>query len=146
MRNARLLLVLLWAAVLLAAGDGCRALKRPGIAPPKIPLMVHNNGFFDVDVSAVQSGGGNGARLGTVTGNSTASLSVRQTDLQTGGILVLRLHAIGTNRSWVTPAVSVGPETHPRLDIYSDASGNLSRSVLYTTVVPDTSLGARLSR
>ena len=139
MRNARLLLAVLSTAALLAVGDGCRALMRPGITPPKIPLMVHNNGFFDVDVSAVQSGGGNGARLGTVTGNSTASLSVRQTDLQTGGILVLRLHAIGTNRSWVSPAVSVGPETHPRLDIYSDAGGNLSRSVLYTTVVPDTS-------
>jgi hypothetical protein len=66
-------------------------------------------------------------------------LAVRQSDLQTGGLLVLRLHAIGTNRSFVTPAVTVGPETHPRLDIYSDASGNLSRSVLYTTVVPDTS-------
>lgn len=139
MRNPRLLLVMLSTAMLIAVGGGCRALKRQGISPPRIPLTVHNNGFFDVDVNAVQSGGGNGARLGTVTGNSTASLSVRQTDLQTGGILVLRLHAIGTSRNWVSPAVSVGPETHPRLDIYSDASGNLSRSVLYTTVVPDTS-------
>ena len=143
MRNARVLFAVLSTTALLAVGDGCRALKRPGMTPPKIPLMVHNNGFFDVDVSAVQSGGGNGARLGTVTGNSTMSLSVRQTDLQTGGILVLRLHAIGTNRSWVSPAVAVGPETHPRLDIYSDAGGNLSRSVLYTTVVPDTSSGPR---
>jgi hypothetical protein len=128
------------AAIILAvAGDGCRSFRAPGISATRIPLAVHNNGYFDVDVSAVQSGGGSGGRLGTVTGNSSASLLVRQTDLQTGGILVLRLHAIGTNRSWVSPAVTVGPETHPRLDIYADASGNLSRSVLYTTVVPDTS-------
>lgn len=139
MRIARLLLAVLSTSAVLTVGGGCRALKRPGVSPPRIPLMVHNNGFFDVDVSAVQSGGGNGARLGTVTGNSTASLSIRQTDLQTGGVLVLRLHAIGTSRSWVLPSVSVGSETHPRLDIYSDASGNLSRSVIYTTVVPDTS-------
>jgi hypothetical protein len=125
--------------VVVAATGSCRAFKLPGVSPPRIPLTVHNNGFFDVDVSAVQSGGGSGARLGMVTGNSTAALAVRQSDLQTGGLLVLRLHAIGTNRSFVTPAVTVGPETHPRLDVYSDASGNLSRSVLYTTVVPDTS-------
>jgi hypothetical protein len=125
--------------LVIAAAGGCRAFKVRGASPPRIPLTVHNNGFFDVDVSAVQSGGGSGARLGMVTGNSTAALAVRQSDLQTGGLLVLRLHAIGTNRSFVTPAVTVGPETRPRLDIYSDASGNLSRSVLYTTVVPDTS-------
>jgi hypothetical protein len=138
MRSSRFRVVLLATCVLVTVG-ACKSLKLPGMSPVRIPLTVHNNGYFDVDVNAVQSSGGNGARLGTVTGNTTASLSIRQTDLQTGGILVLRLHAIGTNRSFVTPAVSVGPETHPRLDIYSDASGNLSRSVLYTTVVPDTS-------
>ena len=138
MRRSRFGVVLLSIA-LVAVGAGSNALKRPGVPPILIPLTVNNNGYFDVDVNAVQSGGGNGSRLGTVTGNTKASLSIRQTDLQTGGILVLRLHAIGTRRSFVTPAVSVGPETHPRLDIYSDAGGNLSRSVLYTTVVPDTS-------
>ena len=139
MRRSGFRVALLATMAVGAAGAGCNALRRPGITPVRIPLTVRNNGYFDVDVNAVQSSGGNGARLGMVSGNTTAALSIRQTDLQTGGILVLRLHAIGTNRSYVTPAVSVGPETHPRLDIYSDAGGNLSRSVLYTTVVPDTS-------
>jgi hypothetical protein len=127
-------------ASILALSAGCRLFRAPGIAGERFPLIVRNNGYFDVVITALQSGGTSGARIGNVTGNSSASLTIRSSDLQPGGVLVLRLHAIGTNRTWNSPAVTVGPSTQIRLDIYSDASGSLSRSSLYTIAIPDTSL------
>ena len=129
--------------VILVAASGCRWLGSSGRAVPQIPLAVRNNGFLDVNVFTVQSGGSNGARLGTVTGNSTATFHVRTTDLQAGDVLVVRVRAIGSNRSWLSPGVTVGPDVMAMLEVSSDASGNLTRSMLYTTMRPDTSSQGR---
>ena len=136
--RGRIVLQFIAAIAIIIAADGCRLFRMAGTAPERIPLTVRNNGFFDVDVFSLQSGGGTGSRLGTVTGNSTSQLLLRTSDLQSGGVLMLRLHAIGSNQAWTTPAVTVGRDIQVRLDIFADAAGNLSRSILYTAVIPDT--------
>lgn len=135
------------AAVLIvgiAMADGCHQRGRQ-YARPTIPLEVHNYGFFDVVVYALRSEAGSRIRLATVSGNSSARLSVAETSLQPGGVLRLYLHAIGSTRSWASPAVSVSSGTVACLDIYSDRDGNLSRSVFYTSTSEEESVERALS-
>lgn len=122
------------AALLLAvvAGGGCYQRGARG-TPPPVPLLVQNMGYFDVAVYAVPSSATNRVRVGTVTGNSNARLSVPFNAVRPGGTLVLYLHAIGSRRYWLSPAVSVGEGMLATLDIHSDRTGDLSRSNFYTT-------------
>lgn len=134
-----------WALAALAAAalaTGC--LRKPkGVHPVQAPvtLEVSNRGFFDVDVYVLPSSSGNAMRLGTVTGFSAATLVVRYAQLQAGGTLAVRLHGIGTSYVWDSPGVSVSPGDRVALDIYTDADGRLSRSVLYP-LPPGDSTGA----
>ncbi len=131
------------AAMFVAAGAACFN-KGKGIepAPQPVVLLVSNRGFFDVDVYAMPSGPNSAARLGTVSGFSEAELVVRPTLLQPGGVLQLRLHPIGTSVNWVSPGLALSEGEQAKLEIYSDANGNLSRSVLYP--LPDTTSGPLL--
>jgi len=108
-------------------------------APAPVQLEVSNRGFFDVDVYAVPSsaGAGLGTRLATVSGFSTAQITVLRRHLQPGGVLMVRVHAIGTNGSWLSPSLSVLPGDHVALDVYSNADGTLSRSQFYALPTPD---------
>jgi hypothetical protein len=74
-----------------------------------IILEVRNHSFFDVDIFALPSPASETrVRLGNVIGLSTAELRVPSSGLRQGGLsLVLLLHAIGSNRSWTSPEVSV---------------------------------------
>ncbi len=123
------------AAVALLAG--CFR-KGKGVHPEPAPitLVASNRGFFDVDVYVMPSAAGNAMRLGMVTGFSQASLIVRYAQLQPGGTLQVRLHGVGTAYVWDSPPVTVSPGDRVALDIYTDADGRLSRSVLYP--LPDT--------
>lgn len=125
--------------VAASAAGGCgRLFKRgaSGAAPP-IPLMVRNRGFFDIGVYVVQQAAGPGTRIGTVTGNSSGRLQVRASSLQPGGVLGLRLHAIGTRSYWLTPTIPVGEGLVVQLDVYMNNDGDMSRSMLYTVPVAE---------
>src|SRR6266571_1510062 len=95
------------AIAVLGTWNGCRVFQRSDLSPQRLELSVRNNSYFDVDVYVVQSASGSVVRAGTVTGNSSSTLRVRVTDLQPGGLLAVRLHAIGSNRMWTSPSVSV---------------------------------------
>jgi hypothetical protein len=63
--------------------------------------------------------------------------------LQPGGMLVVYVHAIGSRRSWLSPAVSVGAGTIACLDVYANSDGDLGRSMLYTTLAGTISAAVR---
>lgn len=138
MRTARRFSILAALAATITA-IGCH---RPGIGggpSPSypVPLFIENHGYLDVAVYAMRSASGPRTRLGTVTGLSKARLTVPATEVQTGGSLMLYLHAIGSSRSWVSPAVLVSSEDAAVLEIYADPDGGLSRSTLYTRAIDD---------
>ncbi|MDE3220682.1 MAG: hypothetical protein KGO23_15050 [Nitrospirota bacterium] len=123
-------LVAVAACGLLAAG--CfRKPKHPEPTPAPVVLEVHNRGFFDVEIYNLMPGGTTGLRLMGVTGFSTGQVAIRYMELQPGGILAVRVHAIGVPFSWTSPSLSLSPGDHAELDIYSDANGNMNRSTLY---------------
>ncbi|HUX35088.1 MAG TPA: hypothetical protein VMV51_14540 [Gemmatimonadaceae bacterium] len=115
--------------------------KGKGVQPEPAPIQleVSNRGFFDVDVYAVasSSGAGSGTRLATVSGFSTAQVTVLRRHLQPGGVLMVRVHAIGTTGSWLSPALSVLPGDRVALDVYSNADGTLSRTQFYSLPAQD---------
>ncbi|MDE3129489.1 MAG: hypothetical protein KGL38_15880 [Gemmatimonadota bacterium] len=129
----------------LLVSAGCFR-KSKGVQPVPDPVTVvaSNRGFFDVDVYVLPSTAGNALRLGTVTGFSEAKLTVRYNQLQAGGTLAVRLHGIGTSYVWDSPGLSVSPGERVALDIYTDADGRLSRSVLYP--LPDVDSSALSAR
>lgn len=108
-------------------------------APAPVQLEVSNRGFFDVDVYAVSSssGAGSGTRLATVSGFSTAQVIILRRHLQPGGVLMVRVHAIGTSGSWLSPALSVSPGDRVALDVYSNADGTLGRTQFYALPTPE---------
>lgn len=140
------------AAALLAtllAAEGCnrRGSQAPGGGA--VALYVRNNAFPDVNVYSLPTVGVESRiRLGTVTGHSNAQFTVPATALRPGGVLVVYLHAIGSNTYWVSPAVMVDPTQAGCLDIYANPDGSLSRSSLYTAAAPvaDDSLDGAAAR
>ena len=121
----------LWAVLCLAVlAAACGGRGKPGVPSERVTLRVDNRGYFDVTVYAVRSQGSAGTRLGNVSGGSSGTLQVRVADLQPGGRLVVRLRAIGTRRTWTSPAVSVADGLRARLNIYSSNSGEMSQSTL----------------
>jgi len=100
-------------------------------------LVVRNRGFLDVNVYSVQSLGGAQARLGTVVGASTATFPLHAHDLQPGGLLLLRIHAIGSRQWWTSPSVSIGDGVMAVLDVNTDMFGDCSTSSLHTILTSD---------
>ncbi len=133
MRSASAVL-LLGATVL---GEGCYR-RTSGSAPaPQIVLEVNNGSFFEVNVYGLPTPSGPRVRLGTATSFTTTMLPVSPSAWRAGGSLVLTLHPIGTNRWWTTPELPLGSGMIPCLAIYSDASGDVSRSSYYSVVAAD---------
>ena len=100
--------------------------------PTVTSLTVRNRSFFDVNVYATPSPGGMPVRLGTVTGSSSATFPIRALDLQSGDVLVVQVHPVGTRGTWTSDAVAISPGLSAVLDVSSDASGDCSRSSFYT--------------
>ena len=102
--------------------------------PQSVDLFVHNDGFLDANVYAALPNGARGARLGTVTGSSTARLSVRLSDLWPNNILVLRVHGIGARNDWLSQSITIQPPDYAELRLLSGASGDYRFSNLYSRV------------
>ena len=119
------------AAIGLLAAGCFRKPKHPEPAPAPVVLEVHNRGFFDVEIYNLMPGGTTGSRLMGVTGFSAGQVVIRYMQLQPGGVLAVRVHAIGVPASWTSPGLSLSPGDHAELDIYSDANGTMNRSTLY---------------
>jgi hypothetical protein len=119
------------AAVIAAAG--CHRHGASARVPePNVVLVVRNDGVFDVTIYALPSGSTEPRyRLGMVTGASTMTIAVPRHSLQASGALTLMLHAIGARGSWVSPSIVVPDGGTARLDIISDAFGDVSRSAFY---------------
>lgn len=132
----RLTPILLLCAPVMA----CGAFRNSRPALPDVILEVRNHSFFDVNVYALPSPASETRiRLGNVIGFETRQLRVPSSALRQGQSLALYLHAIGSNRSWVSPEVMVSPEVQPCLDIHSDLAGNLGMSVFYSRIPPSDS-------
>ena len=126
-------------ATLVAAGavvSSCQQHVEDTAAPQPqhIEVVVRNGGFLDANVYAALPTGGRGARLGTVTGNSTARLSMRVSDLLPGNVMVLRIHGIGARSDWLSQAVTVDPSDYAELNLFSDANNDYRYSNLYARI------------
>jgi len=102
--------------------------------PQRIAVIVRNSGFLDANVYAALPNGARGARLGTVTGFSTARLSMRVSDLLPGNVMVLRIHGIGARSDWLSQAVTVDPSDYAELNLFSDANNDYRYSNLYPRI------------
>jgi hypothetical protein len=127
--------VLLLSGALLG-GTGCFSKGAAGTSQPTVLLLANNRGFYDVNVYAVRSGQTAGRRLGTVTGNSSATLKVPMSELQPGNMLVVQVRSVGGRYTWYSPAVQMGSGIVARLDVVQTANGSLSQSQMYSQVVP----------
>jgi hypothetical protein len=101
-------------------------------------LVVRNRTFATMNVYALPTPGGvsSRARVTSINGFTEDTVPVPSRLLQASGSLVLFLHAIG-GRSLVMPAISVSLDEIAYLEIYADANGDLSRSVIYKGLGPE---------
>lgn len=135
----------------VAISQGCHRGNQQEPAPVNGPitLYIRNNAYFDVNVYALPSTGVNPrVRLTTISGNSSAQVTVRSTSLQPGGQLVVYLHPIGTRYYWTSPPVQVQSDVAACLEIHANPDGNLSRSSLYVaplTVTADSAASAAVA-
>jgi hypothetical protein len=137
MRIAKRTVLALALGVSLVGAAGCRRTGQQAPWPAPVSMQVRNNAFFDVVVYALPTVDLNSrVRLATVTGHSETRVTVSQTALRPGGVLVVYLHAIGSRFSWTSPSLTVDPELDARLDIFANPDGNLSRSSLYLAPRP----------
>ena len=134
-RTARLTCTAAYLAVGLASGS-CIPWKS-GPEPVVTSLVVRNRSFFDVNVYVLPSIGGPATRMGTVVGTSTSTFPLHSLDLQTGGVLVVRVRAIGANSIWTSESVAVDPGVIAVLDVYTNAFGDCSTSSLHTIIALD---------
>ena len=122
------------ALALLSGVAGCRHSRIKGPPPEPVRLRVLNRGFFDVVIYAISSSGSSQMRLGTATGLGEQVITVPANAVRADRSLTLQLHAIGTRRSFITPAIYLSEGEEARLEIFSRPDGNLDQSTLY--VVP----------
>ena len=119
----------------MAALSGCYR-ANSGSGQQTIILLVNNRGFYDVNVYAMRASLSSGRRLGTVSGNSQATLRVPVNELQPGGGLVVNVRTVGGRYQWVSPSVQVGSGIVARLDVIQTANGELTQSQMYSQVAP----------
>lgn len=110
---------------------GSSSITSAGTGTFSVMLNVNNRSYFDVNIYVLRSPGGAGRRMGTVSGGSTATLRVPETELQPGGRLQVSVRAISGRQTWISQAVSVSTRVIARLDINATNSGDLSQSQLY---------------
>ncbi|HEX5075795.1 MAG TPA: hypothetical protein VFW03_21465 [Gemmatimonadaceae bacterium] len=103
-------------AGLMIDAAGCASHHRSAPVPPPEPVevTVNNSNYLDVDVFAVR--GTSRARLGSVTGLSTATFLV-PVHLAADGNLQLLVDPIGSNATYLTDKIAVGPGQHVELTV-----------------------------
>src|ERR1043166_1925330 len=90
MGHRRATVVLAVAAVLTTGGACQRQVdETPSPRPEPVQLVVHNNGYFDVDIFAIPSAVGTPIRLAMVSGSSTARISVPRRAMESDAIMRL---------------------------------------------------------
>lgn len=95
-------------------------------------LVVTNRTQFEVVVYALQSSGSTGMRLGNVSSFGTATISIPRPALQGSGDMVVRVHAIGRSRDWVSPRINLADGEVAKLEVQADANGNMRTSAFYS--------------
>jgi hypothetical protein len=136
-------------ATLVAAGAAVSSCQQQYVAdtptpqPQRIEVIVRNDGFLDANVYAALPNGARGARLGMVTGNSTARLTMRLSDLLPGNVMVLRVHGIGARSDWLSQAVTVDPSDYAELNLFPDANNDYRYSNLYPRIRRTAALPSR---
>lgn len=80
----------------------------PREEPPRTLLRVENQNFLDMTIYVVY-GGGAQRRLGTVTGNSTATLRIPPDVVFGVSTLAFRAAPVGANSHPVTQTINVSP-------------------------------------
>lgn len=103
----------------------------PGAAIPTVTLVVTNRGYFDVNIYVLRSPVTNGTRVGTVTGGSSMTFRVKETDLQQGSYMVLGVRPIAGRTSWTSQQLAVNIGSVAILEVYSTSTGDLSQSRFY---------------
>jgi len=84
-------------------------------APPeRMVVVVNNSNYLDVDVFAVR--GTTRSRVGSVTGLSSATFRV-PTHFAPDGSLQLLVDPIGSNATYVTDKIAVGPGQHLEITV-----------------------------
>jgi hypothetical protein len=120
-----------WLGVALLSACALGKLGGRGSPQGTVSLVAENRGFYDVNVYVVRSEGARGARLGTVNGGATVTFTVRDTDLQAGGLLQLQARAIGGRSTWSSPTLFVSAGTVVKLDLIAIGTTDLSQSQFY---------------
>lgn len=100
-------------ALVLAAGSvamvGCGASRQgPRGADPATMLQVENQGFLDMNIYLVTSGGAR-IRLGTANGNSSTNMRIPPTHVFGGTEIRFLADPIGGNRTPVSHGITVFP-------------------------------------
>ena len=113
-----------------ATAGGCTARTTGASVPEPAPLIVRNDGYFDITVYAVAADGSRRLRLGTVTGNTTARLALRRGHLQYGKLLTVLVHPIGTKEEWMSAQVAIENHMTPILDVVMTPAGGCYLSML----------------
>jgi hypothetical protein len=118
------------ACAVMAVG-ACATLGKGGSAT-SYPLIVDNRSDFEVVVYAMPTLTGNGIRIGNARSFSKTTMRIPRNALQSTDRLVLKINSIGSNAApWTMPAATIDSSMTVALEIHADASGGLSRSVLY---------------
>jgi hypothetical protein len=99
-------------------------------------LIVDNRTGSEVVVYALPSTRSVGYRLGNVGSFATATITVPRSAFQGSTDMVVRVHAIGGARDWTSPRISLNEDLVARLDVRSDARGDMSRSAFYAASPP----------
>ena len=127
--------VVAWMASLLVVAllSACSLATLGGRGSPQgtVSVVVENRGYSDVNVYVVRSEGARGARIGTVNGGNTVTFTVRETDLQAGGLLQLQARAIGGRSGWTSPSLYVSAGGVVKLDLIAIGTTDLSQSQIY---------------
>lgn len=117
---------------ILTTLGACAATPRPPAEPPapSVALQIRNHSSFPLDVYSVPMLGANHVRLGSVPAFGDKSLTLTRAERQPDGSLLLEVHAVGSNKTWLSPDVVASRSDVACLDVYSDMSGNLANSML----------------
>lgn len=114
------------------AAAACRPQVQPTpSSSDDVPLVIMNHDYFDVSVYVQPADGVQGFRVATVNGFGTRTVRVRRALLERGTEITLQVHALGTSYSWTSQTITIDSHDVARLDVYSDANGDLHRCSLY---------------
>ena len=93
----------------------CARNKSAAVPPPEpVVVLVNNSNYLDVDVFAVR--GTSRARVGSVTGLSSATFRV-PAHYALDGHLQLLVDPIGSNATYLTDKIAVGPGQQVELTV-----------------------------